>query len=231
MGLHDWCRSVPIPTGASIPPTDSSVRLYFGTWYQISRKRPTAGCLPVPSLSRRPALHPTRLATYIDSDLRHHAGPHLRLFSSPQYHTVMSSLPKYPTSQFEESEEVKVFDKHIEDAATQAPTTTKPHLSETLAAMPDAPSESILAEAVALAEYEKTAPFWQSLRLDWRIILFCCAYILPAIGQGLDNGVNNIAVNMPAFLIKFGEFNPTTKSLFMPSLWVSLRPVQYEIRR
>lgn len=42
------------------------------------------------------------------------------------------------------------------------------------------------------------------------------------MGTGIDGGLSGITVSMPAFLIKFGEFNPVTKSLFLPSLWKGL---------
>lgn len=42
------------------------------------------------------------------------------------------------------------------------------------------------------------------------------------MGTGIDGGLSGISVSMPSFLIKFGEFDPKTKSLFLPSLWKGL---------
>jgi hypothetical protein len=45
---------------------------------------------------------------------------------------------------------------------------------------------------------------------------------MSSMGTGIDGGLSGISVSMPAFLIKFGAFNPETKSLYLPSLWKGL---------
>jgi hypothetical protein len=42
------------------------------------------------------------------------------------------------------------------------------------------------------------------------------------MGTGIDGGLSGISVSMPKFLMTFGEFNPITKSLILPSLWKGL---------
>lgn len=78
------------------------------------------------------------------------------------------------------------------------------HLSITLAEMPMAPTPAILLEAVQLAETSKTQRLASAFRSEYMAIVFCLAYILPAIGQGLDSGVTSITVNMPAVGLHHG---------------------------
>jgi hypothetical protein len=42
------------------------------------------------------------------------------------------------------------------------------------------------------------------------------------MGTGLDGGLSGISVSMPKFLIKFGEYNPISDTLILPSLWKGL---------
>jgi hypothetical protein len=85
---------------------------------------------------------------------------------------------------------------HLEYGDTSS-TNNGPHvarLSDTLKAMPMAPSSEILGKAVELAEADKTLKISTAFKLEWRAILFCCIYILPAMGQGFDSGAGSISV-------------------------------------
>lgn len=90
--------------------------------------------------------------------------------------------------------DTKSSDEHLEYGA---PSTTGPQvarLSDTLKAMPMSPSPEVLGKAVELAEADKTLKVWSAFKLEWRAVLFCCVYILPAIGQGFDSGAGSITV-------------------------------------
>lgn len=85
---------------------------------------------------------------------------------------------------------------HLEYGDTNS-TSNGPHvarLSETLKAMPMAPTPEVLGKAVELAEADKTLKISTAFKLEWRAVLFCCIYILPAIGQGFDSGAGSISV-------------------------------------
>lgn len=68
------------------------------------------------------------------------------------------------------------------------------HSSATLAAMPMAPSAALLAQAVDLSEAEKTKSASTAFKVEIWGVLFCLAYVFPAMAQGFDNGAANIAV-------------------------------------
>jgi hypothetical protein len=93
---------------------------------------------------------------------------------------------------------------------------------EMLKNMPDAPSMELLRDAARITHEDQRRNVGASLRKYGRICLMTVPYLLACIGQGYDGGAAGITASMPAFLIKFGEFNPVTKSLNVPSLWLSL---------
>lgn len=104
-------------------------------------------------------------------------------------------------------------------------------------------SRGTIEAAEELQLREKEVGMLQALRFEWRIVLCCLVYLGAALGQGklfqrgsvgarssrsppslagLDNGVGNITNAMPGFLVAFGEFDPVTQSLIIPSVWLSL---------
>jgi hypothetical protein len=85
-------------------------------------------------------------------------------------------------------EHVESIEKYIHNDVPIA------HSSATLAAMPMAPSAALLAEAVALSEEEKKVPASKAFKVEVWAVLFCLAYVFPAMAQGFDNGAANIAV-------------------------------------
>ncbi|KAM0752453.1 general substrate transporter [Meredithblackwellia eburnea MCA 4105] len=100
--------------------------------------------------------------------------------------------------------------------------TPSPHSPQRLQSMPMPPSPADLELGVQLAEAGKTAPVWKSIKKEWRIIGCAWVYLFACIGQGFDSGATAITPTMPAFLMQFGAQNPTTHSLYVPSLWLSL---------
>lgn len=88
--------------------------------------------------------------------------------------------------------------EHVESTGKPIEGHAQPHVSATLAAMPMAPSPALLAKAVDVAEEDKVMPPKSAFRMEYWGLIFCLAYLFPAMGQGFDNGAANIAVNMPA---------------------------------
>lgn len=84
--------------------------------------------------------------------------------------------------------------EYIESAKKHGDDGRVAHSSATLAAMPMAPSADLLAEAVTLSEEEKVKPASASFKAEICGVLFCLAYVFPALAQGFDNGAANIAV-------------------------------------
>jgi hypothetical protein len=68
------------------------------------------------------------------------------------------------------------------------------HASSILASMPMAPSSAVLDAAVELAEADKVLKPSSAFRVEWWGLIFCLAYLFPAMGQGFDNGAANISV-------------------------------------
>lgn len=84
--------------------------------------------------------------------------------------------------------------EHVESTDKVSPDHAQPHSSATLAAMPMSPSPALLAKAVNVAEEDKLMRPSSAFKMEWWGLLFCLAYLFPAMGQGFDNGAANIAV-------------------------------------
>ena len=99
----------------------------------------------------------------------------------------MSSSLRYDDARKDQLEHVESLEKPVATAGGV-------HSSATLAGMPMSPSADLLAQAVELAEKEKTLPAGQSYKAEAVILLFCLAYVFPSMAQGFDNGAANISV-------------------------------------
>lgn len=100
-----------------------------------------------------------------------------------------------------------------------APTLRYP---DVLAAMPSAPTVELLERGLDLVRADQARSLGATLRCHWRQCVMTLPYLAACVGQGYDGGAAGITASMPAFLIKFGEFNVATQGLIIPSLWLSL---------
>lgn len=88
--------------------------------------------------------------------------------------------------------------------------------------MPEAPSFDLLQQGLELVQADQARGLGATLAKHWRQCLMTLPYLISCIGQGYDGGAAGITSSMPAFLIKFGDFDVATKGLVIPSRWLSL---------
>ncbi|KAG7529657.1 hypothetical protein FFLO_05501 [Filobasidium floriforme] len=100
---------------------------------------------------------------------------------------------------------------------------------EALANMPEAPSAEVLRDALEEQRQGAGYTLLQQCRREWRLLLAASPYVVANIGYGFDNGAMNITAAMPAFLIKFGGFDPVTKRLSIASTWISLWTAMFSL--
>lgn len=68
-----------------------------------------------------------------------------------------------------------------------------PHLRT----MPEAPSESLLREALNGQAHQMSLGLGNAIKKEWRLIVFCLPYFISCMGQGFDSGAMNITGSMP----------------------------------
>ncbi|KAL3442662.1 putative MFS sugar transporter [Aspergillus insuetus] len=69
---------------------------------------------------------------------------------------------------------------------------------------------------------EKEITTWQAIKMHKRVLFFAILPVMCAANYGYDTISNNASISMPAFLASFGDVNPTTGSVYLPSIWTSL---------
>ncbi|KAL5329517.1 hypothetical protein ACEPPN_003031 [Leptodophora sp. 'Broadleaf-Isolate-01'] len=96
------------------------------------------------------------------------------------------------------------------------------HIEDTPVKSVSTVEEADLALGLLLNDEERKVGLMKSAWNHKRIIFMSTAAYFAGASFGYDNIANSATMSMPAFLMYFGEVNPVTHSLFVPSIWTAL---------